>query len=75
MRRFVPVLPELGDGFAVDEGEAERYRNSLKVGVNLLAGYGTLLFVRPGETRFQTSVQRKGGGLTVSNQGNARRLA
>ncbi|ANI33258.1 molecular chaperone [Pseudomonas sp. DCB_CB] len=69
--RFVPVLPELGDGFAVDEGEAERYRNSLKVGVNLLAGYGTLLFVRPGETRFQTSVQRKGGGLTVSNQGNA----
>lgn len=55
----------------MDEGEAERYRSSLKAGVNLLAGYGTLLFVRPGETRFQTPVQRKGGSLTVSNQGNA----
>ncbi|CAM3828384.1 putative fimbrial chaperone EcpB [Pseudomonas reidholzensis] len=68
--RFVPVLPETGDGFAVNEAEAEQYRDSLKAGVNLLAGYGTLLFVRPAEARFQTPVQRQGGQLTVANQGN-----
>lgn len=69
--RFVPVLPELGDGFAVDEQEAEKYRESLRAGVNLLAGYGSLLFVRPAETRFQTQVTRQGGKLDVTNEGNA----
>ena len=69
--RFVPVLPELGDGFAVDEQEAEKYRDSLKAGVNLLAGYGSLLFVRPVETRFQTQVRRQWGALIVTNEGNA----
>jgi P pilus assembly chaperone PapD len=69
--RFIPVLPEQGDGFAVSDQEAEQYRDSLKAGVNLLAGYGTLLFVRPEQTRYQTPVSRQGGALTVSNQGNA----
>ncbi|MEG0858078.1 MAG: molecular chaperone [Pseudomonas sp.] len=69
--RFIPVLPELGDGFAVDEKEAQAYRDELKAGVNLLAGYGSLLFVRPSESRFQTPVLRQGGQLTVVNQGNA----
>jgi P pilus assembly chaperone PapD len=69
--RFMPVLPEAGDGFAVDEQDAERYRDSLKAGVNLLAGYGSLLFVRPEQTRYQTPVQRQAGQLVVTNQGNA----
>lgn len=69
--RFIPVLPELGDGFAVDEAEANRYRDSLKAGVNVMAGYGTLLFVRPDDTRYHTPVQRKGEHLHVANQGNA----
>lgn len=69
--RFVPVLPESGDGFAVNEQEAQQYRDSLKVGVSLLAGYGSILFVRPAETRFQTPVQRQRGQLTVANEGNA----
>jgi len=69
--RFVPVLPESGDDFAVSEQEAEQYRDSLKAGVNLLAGYGSLLFVRPAEVRFQTPVRRQGGLLTVVNEGNS----
>lgn len=68
--RFIPVLPELGDGFAVDEAEAERYREGLKAGVNVLAGYGTLLFVHPNETRYHTPIQRKDGHLAVANHGN-----
>lgn len=69
--RFMPVLPELGDGFAVDEQEARQYSESLKAGVNLLAGYGSLLFVRPAQSLFNTPMQRKGGQLSVTNQGNA----
>lgn len=69
--RFIPVLPEVNDGFAVDEAEVDAYRNSLKAGVNLLAGYGALLFVRPGDTRFATSTQGEGGKLTVVNKGNS----
>ncbi|KJK09829.1 molecular chaperone [Pseudomonas alkylphenolica] len=68
--RFIPVLPESSDGFAVDAQDAERYREQLKAGVNLLAGYGSLLFVRPGQVRFQTPVRRQGGQLTVVNEGN-----
>ncbi|MFV3288103.1 molecular chaperone [Pseudomonas sp. NY11955] len=69
--RFIPVLPELGDGFAVSEAQAEEYRDNLKAGVNLLAGYGTLLFVRPNQPRYQTPVHRQAGALTVRNEGNA----
>lgn len=69
--RFIPVLPENNDGFALGETEAEAYRDSLKAGVQLLAGYGTLLFVRPAEVRFQTPVRHENGKLTVVNQGNA----
>ncbi|QCI11259.1 molecular chaperone [Pseudomonas putida] len=69
--RFIPVLPETGDGFAVDDQQAQDYRDKLKAGVNLLAGYGTLLFVRPADTQYQTAVSRKAGALTVSNQGNS----
>lgn len=69
--RFMPVLPEAGDGFAVDAQDAERYRDSLKAGVNLLAGYGSLLFVHPKEANYQTRVLRQAGQLVVSNQGSA----
>jgi len=69
--RFMPVLPELGDGFAVDEHEAQQYRDSLRAGVNLLAGYGSLLFVRPAQPRYQTLVGRDAGQLSVANRGNA----
>lgn len=69
--RFMPVLPEHDDGFQVSDEEAEQYRDGLKAGVNVLAGYGTLVFVRPGETRYDTPVQGNGGAVVVSNQGNA----
>ncbi|MFJ4068494.1 molecular chaperone [Pseudomonas sp. NPDC089996] len=69
--RFIPVLPELGDGFAVSEAQAEEYRDQLKAGVNLLAGYGTLLFVRPDNPHYQTPIRRQAGALTVTNEGNA----
>lgn len=69
--RFVPVLPETNDGFAISEEEAKDYSDSLKAGVQLLAGYGTLLFVRPKGSHFRTPLLREGADFVVSNQGNA----
>lgn len=69
--RFVPVLPETQDDFNLTEAEAEQYRDSLKAGVNLLAGYGTLLFVRPAGMRFDTPIDEQPARLAVRNTGNA----
>lgn len=69
--RFIPVLPEQGDGFAVSEQDADAYRSSLNVGVNVLAGYGTLLFAQPSAPRYHTPVQLHEGQLRVVNAGNA----
>ncbi|UBM26529.1 molecular chaperone [Pseudomonas sp. p1(2021b)] len=69
--RFVPVLPEKNDGFAISEQEAKDYSDTLKAGIQLLAGYGTLLFVRPQGSRFSTPLLREGADFVVTNQGNA----
>lgn len=45
--RFVPVVPEKEDEFAVAEEERDEYKKGLSAGVNVLAGYGTVFFVRP----------------------------
>jgi len=69
--RFIPVLPQVNDGFALTQQESEQYKDSLKAGVNILAGYGSLLFVRPQATRFDTQVLQEPGRFLVPNQGNS----
>lgn len=69
--RFIPVLPEVGDGFAVTEAQAEQYEKALKAGVNILAGYGSLAFVKPAATRYDTQVQQHSERFVVANKGNA----
>ncbi|WP_457340575.1 molecular chaperone [Pseudomonas sp. TE6283] len=69
--RFIPVLPEHNDGFALSEAQAQGYKESLQAGVNVLAGYGTLLFVTPSRVSYQTPVEQKGGSMVISNAGNA----
>ncbi|WP_194791349.1 molecular chaperone [Pseudomonas sp. UFMG81] len=69
--RFIPVLPEHGDGFAIGDEQAKEYRDDLTAGVNVLAGYGTLLFVRPNQSRFATPVRGEQGRLVIANEGNS----
>ena len=69
--RFIPVVPESKDRFALSDQQIEQYRDELSAGVQFLAGYGTLLFTRPAATRYQTSVQQADGQLRVRNEGNA----
>lgn len=68
--RFVPVLPESGDGFAISEEEAQRYESELKAGVNILAGYGTLTFIRPSDVNYRTEVNEADRRFSVRNAGS-----
>ncbi|ROM93895.1 molecular chaperone [Pseudomonas brassicacearum] len=69
--RFVPVVPEKEDEFAVSTEEREDYKQSLTAGVNVLAGYGTVFFVRPKETRFDSVISDEPGKYEIRNNGNS----
>ena len=69
--RYVPVVPEREDQFAVSEVEREQYKASLTAGVNIMAGYGAVFFVRPKHTRFDTKVQDSASQYRVQNAGNS----
>ncbi|WP_283183126.1 MULTISPECIES: molecular chaperone [unclassified Pseudomonas] len=69
--RFVPVVPEKEDEFAVSSDEREAYKKGLSAGVNVLAGYGTIFFVRPEQTRFDSTIDDGPGQYRIRNQGNS----
>ncbi|MCK1791438.1 molecular chaperone [Pseudomonas violetae] len=68
--RFVPVVPEKEDEFAVSAEEREDYKKGLSAGVNVLAGYGTVFFVRPKETRYESVIDNAAGHYQIRNNGN-----
>lgn len=69
--RFVPVVPQTEDEFAISEEERQDYKDSLAAGVRVLAGYGTVFFVRPTDTRFDTRVADDTTRYALHNQGNS----
>lgn len=69
--RFIPVIPEKDDDFAVTDVERDAYRKDLAAGVNIMAGYGTVFFVRPKDTRFDTKVVETASQYTLRNAGNS----
>lgn len=69
--RFVPVVPQSDDDFAVTDEERAEYQESLAAGVRVLAGYGTVFFVRPKNTRFDTAIEDDGKRYTLRNKGNS----
>jgi hypothetical protein len=70
--RFVPVVPEVEDEFAVSDEEREQYKNErLAAGVKVLAGYGTVFFVRPKDSRFETAIDNSASRYLLRNNGNS----
>ena len=69
--RFVPVVPEKEDDFAVSSDEREDYKKNLSAGVNVMAGYGTIFFVRPRDVRFDTAVEETDSRYELRNKGNS----
>lgn len=69
--RFVPVLPEEGDGFGMDNKAIKQYREqSLKAGVNVLTGYGSVVIVQPTHPTFNTVIRDDKHVLLIKNEGN-----
>ncbi|MFN3357851.1 MAG: molecular chaperone [Pseudomonas sp.] len=69
--RFIPVVPEKEDDFAVTDQERADYKQGLAAGVNVLAGYGTVFFVRPKDTRFDTQISESAEQYRLRNAGNS----
>ena len=68
--RFVPVVPEKEDEFAVSSEERDDYKKTLSAGVNVLAGYGAVFFVRPKQARFDSAIENGAGTYRIRNNGN-----
>jgi hypothetical protein len=68
--RFVPVVPEKEDEFAVSSEERDAYKKTLSAGVNVLAGYGAVFFVRPKHTRYESVIENAAALYRIRNNGN-----
>ena len=69
--RFAPVMPEQGDDFGLDAEQADKYKESLSAGVNILAGYGAVMVVRPSQTHYDTQMKDEATQLSITNNGNS----
>ncbi|MBF4801125.1 hypothetical protein [Aeromonas hydrophila] len=69
--RFIPVLPKAEDGFELDAGSQPASEMQVSAGVNILTGFGSILFVMPKESRFDTRVIKDDAMTTIINKGNA----
>ncbi|WP_248742650.1 MULTISPECIES: molecular chaperone [unclassified Pseudomonas] len=68
--RFVPVVPEKEDDFAVSSEERADYKKTLSAGINVMTGFGTVFFVRPKDVRFDTVINETASHYEVRNNGN-----
>lgn len=68
--RFVPVLPQSLDEFALSEAEGEAYRQELSAGVNVLTGYGVFVIVRPSNARYDVRTEETEQHFLLRNAGN-----
>ncbi|MFA7941947.1 molecular chaperone [Pseudomonas brenneri] len=69
--RFIPVVPEKDDNFGITDEERAEYKDHLAAGINVMAGYGTVFFVRPKHTRFDTQINETSGEYQLRNAGNS----
>ncbi|HEY9133686.1 MAG TPA: CS1 fimbrial subunit B flags: Precursor [Dyella sp.] len=67
--RFVPVVKP--EDFALSEDEVKAYSESVKAGVSVITGYGTIVIARPNKIRYETQLDDKSETYTVRNQGNS----
>jgi hypothetical protein len=68
--RYLPVAPEKDDDFGVSDEERKAYEKTVVGGVQVMAGYGTVFFVRPDNSRFDTRIENGGQRYTLRNAGN-----
>ena len=69
--RYIPVVPEKDDQFAVPEDERQAYKAAVETGINVLTGYGAIFIVRPTHTRFDTRIEQTDTHYSLTNAGNS----
>ncbi len=69
--RFIPVLPKQEDGFDLDVNSVQKEQQQVSAGVNILTGFGAIIFVMPKKSRFDTQFIKTDTMTTVVNKGNA----
>ncbi|WP_454878806.1 hypothetical protein [Serratia inhibens] len=69
--RFTPVVPDKTNDFGLSEKQIQEYKGSINAGVNILAGYGSILYVMPDNPEFNTVVTNDTAGINVKNLGSA----
>lgn len=69
--RLTPVMPDKKNDFGLSETEITQYKGSIKAGVNILTGYGSILYVMPDKPEFNTVVNNTPDSVKVVNSGNA----
>lgn len=68
--RFVPVLPQSEDEFALTDAQRDDYRNELSAGVNVLTGYGVFVIVHPDQPRYDVQTETHDSHVQLRNAGN-----
>ena len=69
--RFVPVVPEKEDQFAISSTGREEYKESLSAGINLMTGFGSIVIAHPKESRYDTRLDDSAKQYEVRNGGNS----
>lgn len=68
--RYIPVLPDINDNFNLSAEESAEYNSTLQAGFNLLAGYGTIVFVHPAHEQYDTQITPDNEKIVIRNNGN-----
>ncbi len=68
--RFVPVLPQSLDEFALSDAESADYRDGLSAGVNVLTGYGVFVIVHPHQAHYDLRTEAADDHFLLRNAGN-----
>jgi len=68
--RFVPVLPQSEDEFALTDAQRDDYRRELQAGVNVLTGYGVFVIVHPDQAHYDVQTTTQDDHVRLRNAGN-----
>ena len=69
--RFVPVMPQQGEDFALTTEQRTAYADSLSAGLTLLTGFGAIVVVRPEAERYDTRIADEADAFRLLNAGNS----
>ncbi|MBJ7262658.1 MAG: hypothetical protein JHC61_02460 [Burkholderiaceae bacterium] len=68
--RFIPVIPQQSDAFALTNEEREQYADEMSASLTFMAAFGAILVVRPATPVYDTRLDDSRETYRVRNAGN-----